>query len=34
MAMAACFAAAVLVCVATWRIAMRSGVRALDAMRG
>ena len=34
MAMAACFAAAVLVCAATWRIAMRSGVRALEAMRG
>jgi ABC-2 type transport system permease protein len=33
MAMAACFGAAVVVCVATWLIAMRSGVRALDAMR-
>jgi ABC-2 type transport system permease protein len=34
MAMAASFTAAVVVCVATWLIAMRSGVRALDAMRG
>ena len=33
MAMAACFAAAVVVCTATWWIAMRSGVRALEAMR-
>jgi hypothetical protein len=24
----------VAICIATWRVAMRSGVRALDAMRG
>jgi len=33
MAMTACFAAAVVVCTATWWMAMRSGVRALEAMR-
>jgi ABC-2 type transport system permease protein len=33
MLMAASFGAAGLVCVATWGIAMRSGVRALEAMR-
>jgi hypothetical protein len=29
----ACFAAVIMIGVTTWRIAMRSGVRALDAMR-
>jgi hypothetical protein len=29
----ACFTAVVVVCLATWWVAMRSGVRALDAMR-
>ena len=33
MIMAGCFTAAAAVCVATWLVAMRSGVRALDAMR-
>jgi ABC-2 type transport system permease protein len=32
--MGACFTVAAVVCLATWWIAMRSGVRALDAMRG
>jgi ABC-2 type transport system permease protein len=31
--MAACFSTVAIVCVATWLIAMRSGVRALEAMR-
>jgi ABC-2 type transport system permease protein len=30
----ACFSAVVAICLATWWLAMRSGVRALDAMRG
>jgi len=30
---AGCFTAVVTICVATWWLAMRSGVRALDAMR-
>jgi hypothetical protein len=30
----ACFTAVVVICGATWWLAMRSGVRALDAMRG
>jgi hypothetical protein len=30
---AACFTAVVTICMTTWWMAMRSGVRALDAMR-
>jgi hypothetical protein len=30
----ACFTAVVAICLATWWLAMRSGIRALDAMRG
>jgi ABC-2 type transport system permease protein len=33
-AMTSCFAAAAVVCLATWSIGMRSGVRALESMRG
>jgi ABC-2 type transport system permease protein len=33
-AMTSCFAAAAMVCLATWWIGMRSGVRALESMRG